>query len=67
MVEFLSSDVRKSVHAAFGEEAVPVSISVLPDETGCEGGSLVCSIMGIMVVKDSFSHGADVGVMVCLA
>lgn len=40
---------------------------MLPDEIGCEGGSLVCSMVGIMVVKDSFSHGVGVGVMVCLA
>lgn len=67
VVEFMSSGVLKSAPAVLREEAVPVSVSVLSDETGCEGEGLVCSMMGIMVVKDFFSGEADIDVIVCLA
>lgn len=66
VVAFMSSAVLKSVHAVLKGKEVPVTISVLSNETDCEGESLFCSMVDRMVVKDSFSSETDVGVMVCL-
>lgn len=55
VVAFMSSDVLKSVHAVFKGKDLSVSISVLSDETDCEGKSLACSMVDRIVVKDSFS------------
>lgn len=54
VVAFMSSDVLKSVHAVLKGKDLSVSISVLSDETDCEGKSLACPMVGRIVVKDSF-------------
>jgi hypothetical protein len=63
---FICSDVLKSVHAVLKGKDIPLSVSVLSDETDCEGDSLACSMVGRIVVKDSFSSETDIGVIACL-
>lgn len=66
LVVLMSSDVLKSVHAVLKGKDIPVLISVLSDETDSEGESLVCSMVGKIVVKDSFLTETDRGVIACL-
>lgn len=66
VVAFMSSDVVKSIHAVLKGKEFSFSISVLSDETDCEGKSLACSMVGRIVVKDSFSSETGIGVIACL-
>lgn len=66
VIVFLSSDVLKSVHAVLKGKDIPVSISLLSDETDCEGEGLACSMVGRIVGKDSFSSETDIGVIAYL-
>lgn len=54
VVVFISLDALKSVHAVLKEKDIPLSVSVLSDEIDCEDNSLACSMVGRIVVKDSF-------------
>lgn len=63
---FICLDVLKFVYVVFKGKDIFFLVFVFLDEIDCEGDSLVCFMVGRIVVKDFFLSEIDIGVIVCL-